>query len=152
MKKIEPSLENAGTTGYVKGSDTSEQHAEFEKKRAGTVQSKVFEVIKNQTLMGATSQEVEDTAGLKHQSASAAIRNMELGGKVVKTTMVRNNQHAYITTGMSKLMMKDFLLPPNPRRKNYKKLYDDLLARAEEEMTVARDERTYLLILGIING
>ena len=122
----QPSLMYGGTTGFVAGSDTSKAHAEFEKDRAGTVQARVLNIIIQTMVRGATSQEVEDMTGGKHQSVSAAIRNMELDGKVVKTIQIRHGQHAYVSADTAALMKPEALLAPNPVR-SWKKKHDTLV-------------------------
>ena len=136
------SLMYDGTTGYVAGSDTSEAHAEREVKKAPTIQKTVLDVIHTASVYGCTSAEVEAVTGFKHQSASSAIRNMELGGKLVKTDMIRNGQHAYVTQYWASQMDPDTLLLPNPRRVSYKKKYDALrssILDVAEEMAKDND-------------
>jgi hypothetical protein len=138
-----PSLMYIGTTGYVAGSDTSEAQAKREVMKAPTMQKTVSDVIHMQLVHGCTSAEVEAITGFKHQSASAAIRNMELDGKLAKTNMIRNGQHAYVTQYWASQMDPDTLLPPNPRRVSYKKKYDGLRAeigQIAEEMALDTDQ------------
>ena len=49
-------------------------------------------------------------------SVSAAIRNLELGGRLVKTTEVRRGQHAYVTSHIAPVLQRDRLMAPTPRR------------------------------------
>ena len=127
----QPSLMYGGTTGFVTGSDTSKAHAEFEKKRASGVQGRILELIIQAGQRGHTSEEVEVLTGWKHQSVSSSIRNMELGGKVVKTIQVRDNQHSYVSAGEAALMKPEALLAPNPVR-SWKKKHDALVGELEE--------------------
>lgn len=149
---FQPSLSYEGGVGRVKGSDTSEAHAEYEKKRAPRVQETVFDCIEGSFYRGMTSKEVEEATGLPHQTVSSTIRNLELDdydsdlaftphnyGRIVKLEMKRDNQHAYITRGYAKKMaarygddgVDIFLCQPTPRRASYKKKYNDLVKQIQ---------------------
>lgn len=127
MNIEQPSLMYDGTTGYVAGSGTSQARALREKVRARSLQSRVLDTLLQAGAIGCTSSEVEDRLGEKHQSVSASIRNMELDGKVVKTTEIRDGQHAYVARAVAGIMNPDVLLAPNPKRVSYRKKYDALV-------------------------
>ncbi len=126
-EEVRPSLTYEGTTGFVKGSDTSQARAHREVKRAGKVQGTVLRRIHETEAIGATSPEVEDLTGMKHQSVSAAIRNLERDGRLVKTVFVRSGCHAYVTKRWSYELRPDQLLAPNPTRISWKREYEALL-------------------------
>ena len=148
---FQPSFSYAGDTGKVGGSDTSEAHAEYEKKRASSVQETVFDCIKGSFYLGMTSKEVEEATGLPHQTVSSTIRNLELDnydskltfgpynyGRIVKLTMKRDNQHAYVSRGVAKDMstrygdhIHHFLSRPTPRRSSYKKRHQALFDKVQ---------------------
>jgi len=148
---FQPSFSYAGDTGKVKGSDTSAAHAEYERKRASSVQETVFDCIKDSFYRGMTSKEVEEATGLPHQTVSSTIRNLELDnydsklafapynyGRVVKTSGKRDNQHTYISNGYAKKMatrygdgVDIFLLRPTPRRSSYKKRHQALFDKVQ---------------------
>tara|TARA_B100001750_G_C15463500_1_gene575706 strand:- start:501 stop:1046 length:546 start_codon:yes stop_codon:yes gene_type:complete len=137
---FQPSFEYDGDTGKVKGSKTSEAHAEWVKEKAGSIQLQVMTCLSNSGMNGQTCREVEETTGLSHQSVSASLRNMELDGhdparpfgfgnygKVVKLETTRSNQHPYVARQVAATMRIDYLLPPTPRRVSYKNRYDSLV-------------------------
>ena len=148
---FQPSFSYAGDTGKVGGSDTSEAHAEYEKKRASSVQETVFDCIDGSYYRGMTSKEIEEATGLSHQTVSSTIRNLELDnydpkvmfapynyGRVVKTSGKRDNQHTYISNGYAKKMatrygdgVDIFLLRPTPRRSSYKKRHQALFDKVQ---------------------
>ena len=126
-EEVRPSLTYEGTTGFVKGSDTSQARAYKEVKRAGRVQGAVLQHIHEAEALGATSPEVEDLTGWKHQSVSAAIRNLERDGRLVKTVFIRAGCHAYVTKRWSYELRPEQLLAPNPTRTSWKREYEALL-------------------------
>ena len=137
---FQPSLEYVGTTGFVADSDTSRDHADVETQRAGKIQKVVHDLIATSHAKGATSAEIEEWTGLKHQTVSSAIRNMELDGyvegestgRVVKLATRRNGSHPYITSSLAALLTPSATLPPNRRRESYAKRYNALLAHLQE--------------------
>lgn len=123
----DPSLTYSGTTGFVAGSDTSMARAKREVKRAGRVQGTVLRHISASGVRGCTSPEIEDATGMKHQSVSAAIRNLERDQRLVKTVFQRVGCHAYVLPVYAAELQPGELLPPNPTRVSWKKEYEALL-------------------------
>ncbi|MDP6942733.1 MAG: hypothetical protein QF464_01175 [Myxococcota bacterium] len=74
---------------YVKGSDTSEAAAESMEPHAPTLRHRVFRYILEQGDLGATDSQIEIALQLRHQTASARRRELELMGAVVRTGQVR---------------------------------------------------------------
>jgi predicted transcriptional regulator len=66
--------------GYVVGSDTSKAAAESI--NALSMRGIALETIKRAGLHGMTSDELEATIGMRHQTASARIRELALGGNI----------------------------------------------------------------------
>ena len=140
----QPSLQYAGTTGFVKGSDTSTAHAGFESARAGTIQAEVLRLILRSGQAGRTSREIEDLTGWRHQTVSASIRNMELDGwveneswgRVVKKAAVREGSHPYIAAGVAYSMhtsdQKRLLLEPTPRNATYKQRWNRVMGELRQ--------------------
>ena len=135
-----PSLTYRGTTGFVAGSDTSMARADREARRAGTVQGTVLRLIHDAGADGRTSPEVEDATGMKHQSVSSSIRNLERDGRLVKTTSVRHGCHAYVTPTYASVLRPDQLLAPNPTRISWKAEYD-VLVRGIGQVLAAHPHR-----------
>ena len=131
-KSVEPSLMYSGTTGFVAGSETSEAHAQYEKERAPSVQQQVLKVL-DIVIGGLTCTEIEEELGIKHQTVSSAIRNLELDNRIVKTTKKRNNQYRYVTKEQSELMLEEHLLPATPKH-SWKTKYLELQKFIEEQI------------------
>jgi|TARA_R110000824_G_scaffold124996_5_gene283856 hypothetical protein len=151
---FQPSFEYEGTTGYVKGSDTSRAHAEFEKKRAGAIQERVMNLIMQSAAQGMTSREIEDMTGLLHQTVSSSIRNLELDGyevvegvtwrgRVVKLKEKRKGGHPYVARSVARILRESAVLPPNPRRVSYKKKYETLVTGLQGLLDEWEEERTF---------
>jgi len=125
----DPATVYGGGIGHVQDSDTSKAWSEAPATK--TMQGRVLGAIRTAGMTGLTSAEAEDRLNGKHQSVSAAIRHLELAGHVVKTSQVRNRQHAYVSGQTAKDMNPAALLPPNERRVSWKQrhraLVDDLL-------------------------
>jgi hypothetical protein len=66
--------------GYVAGSDTSKAAAQSIS--AGTVRAWVYDAIKKSGKRGMSCEELEKRLHLRHQSASARIRELFLFGKI----------------------------------------------------------------------
>ena len=135
-----PSLPYRGPTGFVAGSDTSMARADREARRAGTVQGTVLRLIHDAGADGRTSPEVEDATGMKHQSVSSSIRNLERDGRLVKTTFIRSGCHAYVTPTYASVLRPDQLLAPNPTRISWKAEYD-VLVRGSGQVLAAHPHR-----------
>ena len=135
-----PSLTYQGTTGFVAGSGTSMARADRETRRAGTIQGTVLRLIHDAGVDGRTSPEIEDATGMKHQSVSSSIRNLERDGRLVKTTSVRHGCHAYVTPAYASVLRPDQLLKPNPTRISWKAEYD-VLVRSIEQVLAAHPHR-----------
>ncbi len=135
---FQPSFSYGDDTGKVKGSDTSVEHANYEKRRASGVQGVIFACIVASEFTGMTSKEVEEETDLPHQTVSSTLRNLELDGyvpdewpksygRIVKLKEKRNNQHAYVTSYAAKHTNTRFLAQPTPRRTSWKGKYMELI-------------------------
>lgn len=71
------------TIPYVRGSDTSAAAAEDIAPHLGRLEAVVLEVIRTEGKHGATDDEIEIAAGLRHQTASARRRGLVIKGMVV---------------------------------------------------------------------
>ena len=137
IENFQPSFEYNEGTGHVAGSETSKRHEEYEKEKAPTLQKQILGIIHAAGTTGCTSEEVEIWTDRKHQSVSSSIRNLELAGRLVKTTRIRNNQHAYVSKEAAIYLNPNQLLPPNPRRVSWKKRYDELLQQLTKVNSVS---------------
>ena len=70
------------TPGYVSGSSTSKAAAVFVDPFAGTVRGEVLKAIRKAGQKGLSCEQVERRCKLRHQSASARIRELVLDGLV----------------------------------------------------------------------
>ena len=66
--------------GFVAGSDTSEAAAASID--AGSMREIAYKAIQHSGLHGMTSDELEMTIGMRHQTASARIRELAMNGRV----------------------------------------------------------------------
>lgn len=82
--------------GFVKESATSREAANRYQPVAGTERARVYEFVASRGQAGATCDEVEAAMGMRHQSASARLRELYLGGRLkrVGTRMTRSNRKA----------------------------------------------------------
>jgi len=76
--------------GYVAGSDTSKEAAKRSDNSAGAMRLKVLAHIN--AVGNATCDEIEEAMKLKHQTASARIRELVLDGKIQDTGMRRRTR------------------------------------------------------------
>lgn len=77
------------TLPYVKGSQTSQEAAESMRPHAPTIRHRVFRYILEQGELGATDSQIETALALRHQTASARRRELELMGAVYRSKMCR---------------------------------------------------------------
>ncbi len=77
------------TPPYVKGSETSQEAAESMKQHAPTLRHRVYFYILERGAHGATDSEVEAALDLKHQTASARRRELEIMGAVYRSNIKR---------------------------------------------------------------
>jgi len=70
------------TPGYVAGSETSKAAAAFVEPSAGTVRAWVLKEIRKAGQKGLSCEQLERRCKLRHQSASARIRELVLDGLV----------------------------------------------------------------------
>ena len=70
------------TPGFVDGCDTSKAAAKITEPGAGTVRHWVYQAIKKAGKRGMTCEECERRLHLRHQSASARIRELVLFGNI----------------------------------------------------------------------
>lgn len=78
-----------GVPPFVMDSDTSREAAMSLVEEAPTVRMKVLGFIRVRGTVGVTDCEIEQALGLRHQTASARRRELELQGLVVKTDQRR---------------------------------------------------------------
>lgn len=67
---------------YVQGSDTSHEAAESIADRAASMRAQVADEIRRSGIYGATCDEIEIALGMKHQTASARIKDLKDRGAV----------------------------------------------------------------------
>jgi hypothetical protein len=103
MKKVEQfdlfDQPYRGKAPSVAGSDTSEEAAESMMPTLGKLQASVFSMIRDSGPVGMTCDEVEMASGLRHQTASARIRELYLRGYVVdsgRRRLTRSNRKAVV--------------------------------------------------------
>ena len=82
----------AGRPGFVRGSDTSEAAADSVADRRVSHQQKVLKYFKRVGTQGTTDDDIEVALGLRHQTASARRRELELKGLVSKTDRRRRTR------------------------------------------------------------
>jgi hypothetical protein len=78
--------------GFVAGSDTSRDAAKRSDNSAGAIRIKILNYIESTGSRGATCDEVEETMQLKHQTASARIRELVLDDKIIDTGLRRKTR------------------------------------------------------------
>lgn len=72
--------------GYVRGSDTSSDAADsLDESLLSRLRAKVFALIDMRGERGATCDEIEMALDLRHQTASARVRELVLGGLIFDT-------------------------------------------------------------------
>jgi hypothetical protein len=120
-----------GTEGFVSGSDTSEERARVRAPSAIDLQKRIYNAILMSGAKGRTSAELEIQLDEKHQSVSASIRNMELGGKLIKLAEKRKGSHPYVSISLKGILDPDMILPPTKVRA-YKSKYEQLLQDIRE--------------------
>ena len=84
---------------FVKGSDTSKEAAQSMSPHVGRIAKQVFNYIVKQGIRGSTCDEVELALGLRHQTASARIRELVQRGMVVDRgyrRVTRSNRKAVV--------------------------------------------------------
>lgn len=77
------------TAPAVHGSDTSEAAARSVEPHLGRLCAMVVRYVRSQGARGATSDEVEEALGLRHQTASARLKQAKDLGVLVETDMRR---------------------------------------------------------------
>lgn len=75
--------------GFVAGSDTSEAAAESVRLDAGEMRARVLGYIRR---VAATCDEIEVALGMRHQTASARIRELALLGRIVDSGIRRQTR------------------------------------------------------------
>jgi Mn-dependent DtxR family transcriptional regulator len=65
---------------FVRGSDTSQAAAQSIESNAATMRGMIYVAIKRKEKLGATCDEVEELLNMRHQTASARIREMAQQG------------------------------------------------------------------------
>ena len=96
-----------------------------------TVQDQIMRHLLLRGPHGRTSPELEELTGMKHQTVSSTLREMELTGYITKCAEQRNGCHAYVAALIARLMPQSALLPPNPHRESYQRRYKDMVAGIE---------------------
>jgi len=74
-----------GRAPFVKGSETSEDAADSIESVRHSIKEKVRRFFVHSGIYGATDDEIELSLRLRHQTASARRRELELSGHIVKT-------------------------------------------------------------------
>lgn len=83
---------------FVKGSDTSQMAAEAITIPASQLRARVFAYIESRGATGTTCDEVEHALSLRHQTASARIRELVLEGRVVDSGTRRTTRSGHSAT------------------------------------------------------
>lgn len=78
--------------GYVKGSETSKEAAESVEKHVTGLARKVLDFIEARGKWGATSDEIEIDLDMRHQTASARVRELFLKNKIDRTEIKRKTR------------------------------------------------------------
>ena len=99
--------------------------------RQETVQDQIMHHLLLRGPQGRTSPELEELLGMKHQTVSSMLRQMELTGYAIKCAEQRDGCHAYVASIIARLRPQSMLLPPNPHRESYQKRYKDMVAGIE---------------------
>lgn len=89
--------------GYVRNSDTSREAAESMRKAAPSIRERIYTWIEWRGYFGATADEVEAKSGIRNQTITARIRELELSGRLTKTddkrkTRSGRNARVYVAT------------------------------------------------------
>lgn len=87
--------------GHVKGSDTSKEAAESVVSSAAAMRLKVKAYVGRHGTTGATCDEAECALSMRHQTASARLRELELATEIIKLddkrkTRSGRNAHVYV--------------------------------------------------------
>lgn len=78
-----------GAPPFVAGSDTSEDAAESMKSSAASLRAKILREITKQP---STCDEIEVTLKMRHQTASARIRELAIAGRIVDSNIKRRTR------------------------------------------------------------
>ncbi|MCK1671065.1 hypothetical protein [Bradyrhizobium sp. 150] len=78
--------------GFVSGSDTSEAAAASMDRSAGTLRAMIWKRAFEAGQSGVTCDEIEVHFDMRHQTASARIRELDLSGDLIKTERKRQTR------------------------------------------------------------
>ncbi len=78
--------------GFEGGSDTSKAAAESMQESSATIRERVYRYIKNRGPQGATSEECETALNLRHQTASARIRELAMMLRIIDSVTRRETR------------------------------------------------------------
>lgn len=73
------------TPGFVRDSDTSREAAESMHEAAPSIRERIYSWIERRGRFGATADEVEAKSGIRNQTITARIRELELSERLTKT-------------------------------------------------------------------
>jgi hypothetical protein len=82
----------AGTPPHVNGSSTSRAAAESIRGVSGSLCERILAIIRESREFGMTCDQVEMAADLRHQTASARMRELALRGLIVDTGLRRKTR------------------------------------------------------------
>lgn len=81
-----------GKAPFVAGSETSKEAAESVEKHVTGLARKVLDFIEGRGKWGATSDEIETELDMRHQTASARVRELFLKNKIERTEIKRKTR------------------------------------------------------------
>lgn len=91
--------------GFVAGSETSEDAATSMRASAGSLRAMIWQHAYQIGTFGVTCDEIEVYFNIRHQTASARIRELDLSGDLVKTGRRRltiSGRHAFVYVAVRK--------------------------------------------------
>ena len=103
MKKGRRATQATGQVDMFEAAFTSRTAHDSIKPDKASLQSKVFDLIHNRGPYGATCDEVEHSLGMRHQTASARVRELALAGRIkvngTRKTSSGRPARVYISVG-----------------------------------------------------
>lgn len=101
---------------YVRGSATSKAAADSMISHSGSIKQRVYAFLMKRGERGATDDEIEVHLDLKHQTASAGRRGLELSGAVVKSDTKRHTRSGRLAYVYTAIPGADLAAPGRPRK------------------------------------
>ena len=104
------------TLPYVSGSTTSKAAADRMIPHSGSIKRRVYQFLTERGNRGATDDEIEVQLRLKHQTASAGRRSLELAGAVEKTDSKRPTRTGRLGYVYTAVPGANLAAPGRPRK------------------------------------